>query len=155
MFNCFTEEDLSDAMLRDIIKYWKRNNGDIAKRFVQTWKERRGKMWIVDTLPLIWMNFCSPPNGGSWKVYFLTLLYFSKIKLYRLIPPPFIEVPVQSQESKRSCICELGMKFVTFYDFFIGFSACSDSVVFFFLSFYYPQHKTILWLWWYKYRYLI
>lgn len=47
------EEDMSDAMLRDIIKYWKRNNGDIAKRFVKTWKERRAKKKQAETPPVV------------------------------------------------------------------------------------------------------
>lgn len=36
-------DELSDEMLKDLIKYWKKNNTDIAKRFIQTRKERRAK----------------------------------------------------------------------------------------------------------------
>ena len=35
-------------------------------------------------------------------------------------PPLFIEVPVPSQESDWSCICVLGIHFISFYDFEFG-----------------------------------
>jgi hypothetical protein len=49
-----------------------------------------------------------------------------------LIPPPFIEVPVPSQESKRSCICMLE---VSILPLFLRFLNCFDngiSLCFFF-----------------------
>ena len=42
----------------------------------------------------------------------------------------FIEVPVQSQENERSCICVIGIDFTSFYDFDIGVWNCSNNVVF-------------------------
>ena len=40
-----------------------------------------------------------------------------------LTPPLFIEVPVPSQESQRSCICGSGIDFTSFYDFLLDFGA--------------------------------
>ena len=47
-----------------------------------------------------------------------------------LTPPHFIELPVPSQESERSCIYVLGLSILPFCDFSIGFWNFSDSVVF-------------------------
>jgi hypothetical protein len=46
-------------------------------------------------------------------------------------------VPLPSQESEQSCICVSGIDFASYYDFFIGFWKCSDSVVFFLFPFLY------------------
>ena len=43
----------------------------------------------------------------------------------------FIEVPIESQESKWSCVkCVNGIYFASFYDFYIWLWNCSDRVVF-------------------------
>ena len=46
-----------------------------------------------------------------------------------LISPRSIEY--QNQESECSCICMLGVSILSLSAIFIGFSDCSDSVVFF------------------------
>jgi hypothetical protein len=53
-----------------------------------------------------------------------------------LIPPYFIEVPVQYQDSERSChVCVRGIDFASFYDFDIWFWNRADNVVFFVFHF--------------------
>ena len=46
-----------------------------------------------------------------------------------LPPPLFIEVPVPSPESERSCICVVGVSICFFLRFFILFWNCSDIVL--------------------------
>ena len=56
-----------------------------------------------------------------------------------LTPICFVEVSVPSQESERSCICQLVILLLhpfPFYDFYIRFWNCFDVVVFFFISCY-------------------
>jgi hypothetical protein len=45
-------------------------------------------------------------------------LFLHMVYITSLIPPPFIEMPVPSQESDPSCICVSGVGFTSFYDFF-------------------------------------
>jgi hypothetical protein len=56
-----------------------------------------------------------------------------------LTPPHLIEVPVQSQESERSCICVLGLSilslFLRFYYIGYGFWNCSEGIVYFIFHF--------------------
>ena len=72
-------------------------------------------------------------------IYFILNIYkriislrgYAWIHRASLIPPLFVEVPVPKQESERSCICVLGCRFGSFYDFEKEwFQNCSDSVVF-------------------------
>ena len=63
-----------------------------------------------------------------------------------IILPPFIAVPLSSQESERLCIYVLRESTLHFYNFSIGFWSFSDSVVFCCFSFYFHgvvTHKTI------------
>ena len=45
-----------------------------------------------------------------------------------LTPSLFIEVPVSSQESERSCICVSDIDFASLYDFSIDFWNCSEEL---------------------------
>ena len=59
--------------------------------------------------------------------------HFTKQKTSLTLPLLFIKVSVPSPESVLSCICGLGVSILPlFYDFFIGFWNCVDSLVFFF-----------------------
>ena len=58
-----------------------------------------------------------------WPLFVFSSFFFG----YCIVCPPFIEVPVPSQEREWSCICVLG-RFFSFYDFAIGLWNCSDGV---------------------------
>ena len=57
---------------------------------------------------------------------------FTKVWAHKtsLAPPLFIEAPVPSQESERSCICVRVINFASFYGFSTVFLKYSNSVVF-------------------------
>ena len=58
-------------------------------------------------------------------------------------PPPFIEVPVLSQESERSCICVLGVSILPFLQFSLAFWKCSESVAYLVFHFHFYDIETI------------
>ena len=87
--------------------------------------------WIFLEVRVV-QSFC-------YVIYFILNIYkriislrgYAWIHRASLIPPLFVEVPVPKQESERSCICVLGCRFGSFYDFEKEwFQNCSDSVVF-------------------------
>jgi hypothetical protein len=60
-----------------------------------------------------------------------------EILVIHMSPPFFIELPVRSHESERSCICVLEISFcLCLHELSIKFCNCSDNVIFF----------SILWL---------
>ena len=70
--------------------------------------------------------------------FLIAPLVFSHVYL---IPPHFIEVPVPSQESERSCICMLVVSlWLCFYDFSIGLWNCFRQCGIFLFSIYYCHH---------------
>ena len=68
---------------------------------------------------LVFISFCV-----FFQLYNDGLVWIHKANL---IPPLFIEVPVPSQESERSCFC---IDLVSFYDFSIEFWNCCYRVVY-------------------------
>ena len=55
----------------------------------------------------------------------------------------FIEVPAPSWKGERECTCMLvGIVFVSFYDFCVGFQKCFDGVIVFHLHFIEKQCKS-------------
>ena len=61
---------------------------------------------------------------------FRRYFFFSYFMKY-LTPPLFIDVPVPSQESERSCVCVLGVSIVLLsMNFLFDSWKCSDSVIF-------------------------
>ena len=70
--------------------------------------------------------------------FLIAPLVFSHVYL---IPPHFIEVPVPSQESERSCICMLVISlWLCFYDFSIGLWNCFRQCGIYLFSIYYCHH---------------
>ena len=51
----------------------------------------------------------------------------------QVVPPLFIEVPVQKQGSEGSCLCARCIDFARFYQFWIIFCNCSDGLIFHFI----------------------
>ena len=51
----------------------------------------------------------------------------------QVVPPLFIEVPVQKQGSEGSFLCARCIDFARFYQFWIIFCNCSDGVIFHFI----------------------
>jgi hypothetical protein len=69
-------------------------------------------------------------------------LFLHMVHITSLIPPPFIEMPVPSQESDPSCICISGVGFTSFYDFFLlGFGTVATLWYFLYFSFHYMANN--------------
>jgi hypothetical protein len=63
-----------------------------------------------------------------------------------LAPTHFIAVPILRQDSERLCLCVMGYQFCICLnsDFSNGFYTCSDSVVSWFLNFFYLHTLNLL-----------
>ena len=101
-------------------------------------------MYIVQDYSVLYNNTVRPVTRDGWLAFYshvkspgMTASFHLRGKAYTtsLTSQPFREVPVPSQDSKRSSIHLLGVSILTFYDFSIRFCNCSDSVVFFVIGF--------------------
>jgi hypothetical protein len=83
---------------------------------------------IAEILLKVALSTIKPTN--HWKLFTCSLYS-------NLTPQLFIEVPVPSQKSDRSCICVLGVSIFPFLQFLLLWK-CSENVVFLFYFFLFP-----------------
>jgi hypothetical protein len=104
----------------------------VTKPLVPSMFSRRNK-WLCKQWPEfhIVCYFVCPNNichNRTWPHYFT-----KRVHKTSLTSPLHLKVPVQHQDSDRSCIYALG---ASFYDFCVGFWKCFDRVIFLFFILY-------------------